>query len=211
MIFKQLKIGGDRNFAYIIGDSETKTGAVVDPGVNPGSIMKCADELGVKIEMIINTHSHHDHIGANRDIQEATGAKIYGNNSNTSDVFIENGSVLNIGELRLEIIHTPGHTEDSICILAEDKLCTGDTLFVGKVGGTGFGDDAIQEYSSLHEKLMNLPDETEVYPGHDYGTTPTSTIGNEKLTNPFILQPDFDAFLNLKKNWAAYKAEHGIS
>jgi glyoxylase-like metal-dependent hydrolase (beta-lactamase superfamily II) len=110
---------------------------------------------------------------------------------------------------------TPGHTEDSICVLVKapgepGKLVTGDTLFVGKVGGTGYGDDARAEYDSLHEKLLRLPDDTEVWPGHDYGVAPSSTIGREKKTNPFLLCESFETFVELKRNWLRYKAEHGI-
>lgn len=95
-------------------------------------------------------------------------------------------------------------------MVAGDALFTGDTLFVGKVGGTDFGALVAEEYHSLHEKLMTLPENTRVFPGHDYGIAPHSTIGNEKKTNPFILQPDLDAFIDLKRNWAEYKRKHGI-
>ena len=117
--------------------------------------------------------------------------------------------------MKLQIIHTPGHTGDSLCVLAEGpgavgKLVTGDTLFVGKVGGTGFGDDARAEYDSLHDKLMILSDDVEVWPGHNYGVEPSSTIGNERKTNPFLLRESFEDFVDLKRNWLQYKAEHGI-
>jgi len=211
MIFKQIKIGGDRNFAYILADSKTKDAALIDPGINPDLILATAQEMGVRIKLIINTHSHHDHIGANQDVKRATGARIYGNNPDTSDIVIKDEDILKVGYLQLKVIHTPGHTADSICIFAENKICTGDTLFVGKVGGTGFGEDARHEFTALHEKIMTLPDTTEVFPGHDYGIAPSSTVGHEKETNPFIMQPDFESFVHLKKNWAAYKSEHGIS
>lgn len=210
MIFFQLNIGGDRNFAYIIGDPDSHRAVVVDPGTNPEMILDRARRADLRITYILNTHSHWDHIGANGDIAAATGAPVYGFNESVSDETLFDGQILNIGALALKIIHTPGHTPDSACILAGDKLCTGDTLFVGKVGGTGFGDDAAQEYHSLHKKIMTLPGDTGIYPGHDYGMTPSSTVAREKQTNPFILQPDFDAFVHLKKNWAAYKKKHGI-
>ena len=111
----------------------------------------------------------------------------------------------------MTILHTPGHTEDSICIHIEDAVFTGDTLFVGKVGGTGFGSGAREEYASLHKKLLVLPDSTRVFPGHDYGTAAQSTIGRERRTNPFLLQPNFEAFVHLKQNWLSYKKEHGIA
>jgi glyoxylase-like metal-dependent hydrolase (beta-lactamase superfamily II) len=116
-----------------------------------------------------------------------------------------------LGNLEIQILHTPGHTNDGICIYIEDTVFTGDTLFVGKVGGTDLGPGAKAEYDSLHQKLFALPDNTRVFPGHDYGTAPESTIAHERETNPFFLQPDFEAFVHLKRNWEAYKKAHGIS
>ena len=83
-------------------------------------------------------------------------------------------------------------------------------MFVGKVGGTDFGEAAKAEYESLHQKLLSLPDTTRVFPGHNYGTSPESTIGKERESNPFLVQPDFEAFLDLKRNWLEYKRIHGI-
>jgi glyoxylase-like metal-dependent hydrolase (beta-lactamase superfamily II) len=123
---------------------------------------------------------------------------------------LSDGVELSLGNLQIKILHTPGHTKDSMCILIGDCLFTGDTLFVGKVGGTDFGKQARQEYESLHDKILKLPDETKIYPGHDYGTSSMSTIAHEKTTNPFLIQPDYDSFLDLKKNWAEYKIKHGI-
>lgn len=210
MIFEQLAIGGDRNFAYLIGDESSKLAAVVDPGVNPEMILEAATGHNLTIQYVINTHGHFDHIGANQNIVRATGAKIASFDPGANGLNLNHGDSLTLGDLTLEIFHTPGHTQDSICVLAEDHLCTGDTLFVGKVGGTGFGPDARQEYDSLHNVLLKLPGSTKVYPGHHYGVAPTSTIAHEKGTNPFLLQPDFDAFVHLKKNWAEYKRNHGI-
>jgi len=123
---------------------------------------------------------------------------------------VDDGDTLELGSLTLTVIHTPGHTDDSICILGGDKLVTGDTLFVGKVGGTDFGEAARKEYNSLHKKLMTLDDNIEVCPGHDYGVAPTSTIGHERKTNPFILRDSFESFVELKRNWLQYKTDHGI-
>ena len=124
---------------------------------------------------------------------------------------LEDGSNLSLGNLLLQIIHTPGHCDDAICILVNGNLMTGDMLYVGKIGGTSTESDARKQYDSLHQKLMTLPEVTKVYPGHDVGVRPVSTIGEEKLNNPFILQPDFEQFVRLKANWAAYKKQHGIS
>ena len=123
---------------------------------------------------------------------------------------IGDGASLPLGDHEVRIIHTPGHTDDSLCLHVGDALFTGDTLFVGKVGGTWSEEDSGKEYVSLHEKLMQLPKETRVFPGHDYGTAPESTIGEERAKNPFLLQPDLKSFKDLKANWGEYKKKHGI-
>jgi hydroxyacylglutathione hydrolase len=208
MIFEQIKTGGDRNFAYLVGDKKSGQAAIADPSYNPDMALELAAEHGLVVKYLINTHDHSDHTNGNDSIITKTNAQLI--NSKTVD-----GTIIAMGETRLKVIHTPGHTPDCICILvtAPDevpKLITGDTLFVGKVGGTGYGEDAQAEYDSLHQKLMTLEPETEVWPGHDYGTAPSSTIGHEKESNPFILQQSFEDFIDLKRNWAEYKQKHGI-
>lgn len=211
MIFEQISVGGDRNFAYLVADEKSKKAAVADPAFSPEKVLSRAEELGVEVAYLFNTHGHYDHTNGNDTVLSRTSAELvaWGRGG------LKDGARFSLGEVELTCIHTPGHTQDSICILASRpggpaKLITGDTLFVGKVGGTGFGRDARDEYDSLHGKLMVLADDTEVWPGHDYGVAPSSTIGHEKKTNPFILREDFEAFVDLKRNWLAYKAEHGI-
>jgi hydroxyacylglutathione hydrolase len=209
MIFRQLDSGGDRNFQYLIADEESLEAAVIDPGDNPAVIINAVRDENLKLVYIINTHSHFDHTGGNKTLSDNFGAKTacFGNSCNIS---LHDGDTLSLGKTKLNIIHTPGHTPDSICILAGNELVTGDTLFVGKVGGTGFGKDAREEYDSLHKKLMTLPPETRVWPGHDYGVRKSSTIGDELRENPFIQRKDFKSFLELKQNWTEYKRIHGI-
>ncbi len=208
MIFEQIPIAHDRNFAYIVADEETKDAALVDPGYGGRQLVDLIESKGLTLRYVINTHAHPDHVSDNDLVTDATGAKLaafgYG------DVPVKGGDILKVGSLELEVIHTPGHTPGDICILVENKLMTGDTLFVGKVGGTGFGDDARTEFDSLHRLLDTLDDTVEVWPGHDYGVRPSSTIGDERRENPFLVRTDFDDFLHLKKTWLEYKAKHGI-
>lgn len=210
MIFKQIESGGDRNYAYLIACEETKEGAVVDPSPDTLKVIKAIIEEGIEIRYVINTHSHLDHSGGNVYFRNAqTGKPVTFINCGPGTE-VKDGQQLTIGDIKLNFICTPGHTEDSICIKAQDKLITGDTLFVGKVGGTYGRSDAKTEFESL-KKIMALSPAAEVWPGHNYGVKPSSTIGFELENNPFIQRlRDFSKFLWLKQNWAGYKQEHGI-
>jgi glyoxylase-like metal-dependent hydrolase (beta-lactamase superfamily II) len=211
MIFEQIPTGGDRNFAYLIGDETTRHAAVVDPANDPDAVLARVAAHGLELRLVINTHGHCDHAGGNDRILERTRARLVSGGRGG----IGDGETLALGAVELVFIHTPGHSADSLCVLAREpgspgKLVTGDTLFVGKVGGTDSGAGARAEHDSLHRKLLTLPDETEVWPGHDVGVAPRSTIGHERRTNPFLLCPDLAAFVELKRTWLEYKRIHGI-
>lgn len=212
MIFQQILAGEGRNFGYLIGDEETGEAFVIDPSSFPEKLIQAAQKHKLKIVYVIGTHAHGDHTGGIPTIKRETGAKVvmHASAPGGADVSVKDGDTLKVGNLELKIIHTPGHTPDGICILVDNKLLTGDTLFVGKIGGTGTEEAARIEYDSLFNKLMKLDDKIEVYPGHDYGVAPTSTIGHERRTNPFILRKEFKDFKWLKDNWTQYKLEHGI-
>ncbi len=212
MFVKQFSTGGDRNFGYLAADEGTNKALVVDPSFSPERIVDFAQEHGFEIEYVFVTHDHYDHSNGNATIERLTGKRplLLGSTEPTTGIRVEDGARFPLGELEARILHTPGHTGDSICVYVGDAVFTGDTLFVGKVGGTDFGTGAQAEYDSLHNKLLKLPEATRVFPGHDYGTAPQSTIGKERKTNPFLLLPDFEAFVHLKRNWLAYKKEHGI-
>jgi hydroxyacylglutathione hydrolase len=212
MIVKQFLSGGDRNFSYLAVDEKTKLATIIDPSYSPEMICTFAKDNDYEIKYILNTHDHYDHTNGNSVAEKLTGVKAlkYGDPDSLTGQKIIDGAILPLGELQIKIIHTPGHSMDSICIYIGDAVFTGDTLFVGKVGGTGYGEDAKQEYDSLHNKLMKLPATTHVFPGHNVGVAPESTIENERKTNPFLLQPNFEAFVELKKNWLEYKRKHGI-
>lgn len=213
MKVEQVRTGGDRNFGYLCADESTGAAFAVDPSYDPGAFLTLSEERGWHLLYAFSTHSHHDHCNGNEEFGRLSGVRVllFGDQCPRTGIEVAAGAIFPLGQGCITILHTPGHTADSIALLAGHALFTGDTLFVGKVGGTWSELDAHEEYRSLHEQLMTLPGETIVFPGHDYGTAPVSTIGCEKSTNPFLLQPDVEAFIGLKNNWAAYKKEHGIS
>lgn len=213
MFVKQFALGGDRNFGYLIADEPARQAAIIDPAYIPEQLVEFAKEVQYEIKYIFITHDHPDHMNGNDAIRELTGLQplLFGATEPASGIKVSDGARFPLGGGTIEILHTPGHTKDSICLLAADMVFTGDTLFVGKVGGTYLRAAARAQYKSLHEELLKLPDDTRVFPEHDVGVQPESTIGHERQTNPFLQQPDFKSFTHLKKNWLQYKKEHGIA
>jgi len=183
MILKQFLVGGIKNFVYIIADEKTKEAAVIDPTENEDAINFLA-ESKLKLVYIFNTHSHYDHTAGNEQLRKM-GGKVVAYKS--GDIAVEDGSVLQLGGLKIKILHTPGHTQDGICILAEGSLFTGDTLFVEECGRTNLlGGSSEKMYESLG-KITKLPGSTKIYPGHLYGG-PSSTVAREKEKN-YCLAP----------------------
>jgi glyoxylase-like metal-dependent hydrolase (beta-lactamase superfamily II) len=184
-------VGTFQNFAYIIGDEETKTGVIADPAWEVDKLLKMIDDPGLKVKYVINTHSHHDHIQGNDAVVRKTGAKLVAHAKSPvkRDIAVNDEDTLDIGTLKAKIIYTPGHCPDHICVLVEGKLLTGDLLFVGECGRTDLaGSNPSEMYDSLFKKILPLEDSVEVYPGHDYGKTPSSTIGYERQNN-YVLKP----------------------
>jgi len=198
MLFEQIKVGHD-NFAYLIADEKSGYATLIDPAFEPEKILKNSEQRSLKIKYLINTHSHYDHTNGNDYILKNTNAVLMGFNKQAPAVSIKDNDQLELGELKLAFIHTPGHTLDSICILTENKIITGDTLFVGTIGKTGFGNDANLMFQSIQNKILPLEDSIEIYPGHDYGSSISSTIENEKKNNPFL---QVNSFIKLKKERA---------
>jgi hydroxyacylglutathione hydrolase len=201
MFFKRIQQHGD-NFSYIIADETTKEAAVVDSSFNASKIIQVLKDEKLDLKYIINTHGHSDHTAGNTELSSMFGAKIvaYKLAKVNFDFAVDDGDTLNVGKVSMQIIYTPGHTADSICLLVDNKkLLTGDTLFVGECGRTDMaGGSAKSMYDSLFNKLLKLNDAVEVYPGHDYGLKPSSTIGQEKKSN-YTIQPrsleDFIEFM----------------
>ena len=201
MYFKQIQQHGD-NFSYIIADEETREAVVVDSSYNAGEIIRILKTEKLHLKYLINTHGHSDHTAGNEEMRFNFGVITIAHklSINKPEVTVEDGDMISVGSVKIRVIHTPGHTPDGICLLVEGKkLLTGDTLFVSECGRTDMaGGDSAKLYNSLFDKLMKLRDDIEVYPGHDYGPRPHSTIGDERKSN-YVLQPrtveEFKAFM----------------
>ncbi len=201
MFFKQVKSVGD-NFSYIIGDDTAKEAAVVDPSFNAEAIIQLVKENELRIVYVVDTHHHRDHTAGNDRIKSYSSAKIvaYRFSAVAKDVGVDDGDEVRVGGIRIKVIHTPGHTSDGICLLLDKKLLTGDTLFVGECGRTDLEDSSPREmYNSLFRKLAKLDEDVEVWPGHDYGPRPHSTIGEEKRTNYVLENRSEEEFLEFMK------------
>ncbi|RMF54699.1 MBL fold metallo-hydrolase [Candidatus Woesearchaeota archaeon] len=191
MFFKQILSEYMKNFSYIVADEKTKEAVVIDPGYDTSEILKIIKANEFKVKYIINTHSHQDHIAGNVEIQDKTKAEIMMHESTAMpcDYYVKDGEEISIGSVKLKILHTPGHISDHICIFINNqKLLTGDLLFVGGIGATGpnFPTSNKEQMTESLRKIISLGDEVEVWPGHDYGQARSSTIGREKRTNPFL-------------------------
>ncbi len=206
MIVHQIKLRMMDVFSYLVGDEQSGTCALIDPAFESEKILSVVDEKGFRVSFIINTHSHADHTAGNAKILRKTGARLLihekdadgltllrnrvfarllgGQGSPKPEILLKDGYIINIGDLSLEVIHTPGHSPGSICLFGDGNLFTGDTLFVGAVGRTDLtGGSRKRLLNSIHNRLYTLPDETIVWPGHDYGEAVKSTIFQEKTTN----------------------------
>jgi len=206
MIIQQ-KLSKMAIFSYLIMDPDTNTCAIVDPAFDTEKLLAEIRNRNLHLKYVINTHSHADHIAGNASIIQKSHASLMihrddvltlnkfmnrlfvrflgGRKSPMPEHVLFDNSTIQVGNIQLKVIHTPGHTPGSICLYTSGNVITGDTLFVGAVGRTDLRGGSYQQLmASIHEKLYALPPDTIVWPGHDYGVTPSSTIQHERETNP---------------------------
>lgn len=178
------------NFSYILWGEE-RVAFVVDASFGGDVIYRRLGELGLRLKYILSTHHHFDHNQDNEKLASLTGAEIVAHTLSpiSKDFGVVDGDTLEAPGLRVKVLHTPGHTRDSVCYYSPGMVFTGDTLFVGECGRVDLPDSSAEDmYHTLFDKLAKLPDETVVYPGHHYGDRPYSTIGHEKKHN-YVLKP----------------------
>jgi len=204
MISKELIVGPLATNCYIVGSESNKEGVIIDPADEAEAILRSVKDLSLDIKLILLTHGHWDHTGALKEVKQATGAKvaIHGDDAGLiheqslanmmgfyypdppdPDWLLKDGDEVDVGDLHFNILHTPGHSPGCICILGDGVVFSGDTLFAGGIGRYDLpGSDYDALMNSISTKLMTLPDDTLVYPGHGAATT----IGTERQGNPFL-------------------------
>jgi hydroxyacylglutathione hydrolase len=215
LYFKQIEMGPMQNFVYLIGSTETRKVAVVDPAWEIETILRVAANDDVEITHAFVTHTHPDHVGGRFGGIEIEGvtellskckAKVVVHKAEAeflnallpSDIIkAESGDKIDVGGVEIQLLHTPGHTPGSQCFLIDNRIVSGDTLFIGSCGRVDLpGSNPEQMYYSLTQKLMALPDETILFPGHNYATQSEATLGEQKKTNPYLRFTSLKQFLS---------------
>lgn len=203
MRIAQIPVGNMQNFSYVVYDEQNNMGVIIDPSWDLEKLFEFLEINRISARYIINTHTHFDHVLGNDHVVEITKAKIIQHEKSThkKDKSVRDQEIINIGHVDLEVLYTPGHSEDSICLIVnKEVIITGDTLFVGNIGRVDLPGSSVEKMYDSLAKVANLDDSLVVYPGHNYGLTPTSTILNERTNNPMLNFKTKEAFLKYMVN-----------
>ena len=186
------------NFVYLVVEEKSREALVVDSGWETAPIERAVEKDGAKVKFAVATHEHFDHVSTLAELASGLGAKVvaHDNSPVQCDIRVRDGDELKLGGRPVRVLHTPGHTEDSICLYDGKNLFTGDTLFVGTIGRFD-RERAEAMFTSLHEVILRLPPSTAMFPGHDYGDVPSRTLGEEREANPYLIPKDFRSFRTL--------------
>ena len=196
----QIQVGNMQNFSYIVEDEETSEAIIIDPSWDLIELEMVIKNNNLKIKYIVNTHHHFDHTLGNESMVESTKAPIIQHESSElkHDITVKDGDFIEFGNSKLKVLHTPGHSQDSICLVGDGKIFSGDTLFVGNCGRIDLpGGSAKDLYHSLFDVLHKLDENLVMYSGHNYGGSEISTLGQEKITNHVMQKRTEEQFLDM--------------
>ncbi|HWO08800.1 MAG TPA: MBL fold metallo-hydrolase [Polyangiaceae bacterium] len=204
MLFRQLLDAGSRTFTYLVASRRGGQAVLIDPvHEHVGLYLRLLEALDLRLAFAIDTHLHHDHQSALPALLEQTDCiTAMGRESRAPGVvrLLRDGERLDLGSLQLEVLHTPGHSDDSYCYVMDDRVFTGDTLLIRGTGRTDLGGDAREQYESLFGKLLALPSNTLVYPAHDYNGRHVSTLADERRLNPRLQVASAEAYVSLMES-----------
>tara|TARA_B100000941_G_scaffold168985_1_gene120385 strand:- start:1157 stop:1846 length:690 start_codon:yes stop_codon:yes gene_type:complete len=205
MIFKQLFDDKSSTYTYIVASGKGREALIIDPVIEDTSnYTKILNELELKLVKVIDTHIHADHVSAMAELKKRTNCQTVMGEHSKSEVVslkVKDNEKISIDGINLEALYTPGHTDDSYCFAMKDRIFTGDTLLINGTGRTDFQNGSSSEaYDSLFNKVLKLPEETLVYPAHDYKGNKFSTIGNEKKNNPRLQVNSAAEYANIMDN-----------
>jgi hydroxyacylglutathione hydrolase len=194
----QIQVGPMANFVYLLMEEKSREALVVDSGWETWPVVQAAGDAGAVVKYVVATHEHFDHTSTVRVLAGELKAEVVAHRDSPvdCDVRVADGEELDLGGKAVRILHTPGHTEDSICLYDGKEVFTGDTLFVGTIGRFEKPRSEAM-FRSLHEVILRLPGSTEMYPGHDYGEVRHRTLKEESEANPFLMTRDLRSFLSL--------------
>ncbi|CDR33586.1 hydroxyacylglutathione hydrolase family protein [Criblamydia sequanensis] len=214
LVFEQVTTNGDRNFGYLIGDRNAREALIVDPSFRPEYLVRRAEVQDLKVKLILNTHGHPDHTSGNLVAKRLTGAKvaIFEDSLVPHDLGLKEGDAFKFGQFSVKVLYTPGHAPDHVVFYFPEleAAITGDHLFVGKIGGTVTLEESKQQYDALRRLVDDLPLSTTIWPGHDFGARPSSTLSLELKSNPFLQATSFEEFLEVKENWREIKNKNAL-